>query len=141
MPCGPKPASSRGSPFHSLDLLRTTTRALMRMLNRWRGPYLLLLSLLLVSGCASVNSKLGSGQFGHPYSGVTMDAVVIKCSLQGPYAKENQETSYFISIPFSLLVATLFVVDIPFSLVADTLFLPFDLAVTPGPKSSSECRY
>ena len=114
------------------------------MTNRLVQVTLFLLTVLLASGCGSLNSRLGSGQEGHPYSGVKMDIGVIQCALPAPYAKENRGTSYFISIPFSLLVSALFVIDLPFSFVADTLLLPLDIATPPGPDRFSlprECSY
>ena len=81
----------------------------------------------------SVQSKLAEDtQVGHIYSGVTGDALAIRCAWELPsVAKEKDGTSYFASVPLSILLTLLFVVDTPFSLVGDTLLLPLDVAKEP----------
>src|SRR5712692_2021297 len=82
----------------------------------------------------SVQSKLAAdSQIGHPYSGVTGDALAIRCAWELPgVAKEKDGTSYLASFPVSILLTLVFLIDAPFSVIADTLLLPLDIAKEPA---------
>jgi uncharacterized protein YceK len=93
----------------------------------------LLLIFLFLTGCSTIHSKIAvESQQGHPYSGITMDALAIKCLWELPsVAKKEDGSSYFVSVPVSVLGTAYFLVDMPFSLVGDTLWLPGDFAMEP----------
>jgi len=97
------------------------------------GILLVAIASALLFGCMSVQSKLAEEtQIGHPYSGVTGDAFAIRCMWELPgVAKEKDGTSYFASVPLSILGTLIFLIDAPFSLVGDTLLLPLDVVKEP----------
>ncbi|HEX9396206.1 MAG TPA: YceK/YidQ family lipoprotein [Burkholderiales bacterium] len=97
------------------------------------GALLATITSLSLLGCMSLQSKLAEDtQIGHPYSGVTGDALVIRCAWEMPgIAKEKDGTSYFASVPLATLLTLLFLIDTPFSAIADTLLLPLDIAKEP----------
>ena len=82
-----------------------------------------------VSGCGTVRSKLAEeSQVGHPYSGVSYDALAAKCLWK--QTTENG-TSYRSGVDIAAFASVYLVIDGAFSLLADTAFLPIDFAVTP----------
>lgn len=103
-------------------------------LARFTPLFVVTLALVFVTGCSTVHSKMlaAENQMGHAYSGVTMDAMAIRCLWSLPStAKTEEGTSYFASVPVALLGSAYFLVDLPFSVVGDTIWLPGDLATEP----------
>jgi uncharacterized protein YceK len=84
----------------------------------------LVLSLGL-AGCGTFLSK--DRQIGHIYSGITYDAIAVRCVWEMPGSAKEEGTSYLLSIPIALIGTIIYGVDLPFSFVADTLFIPLDL--------------
>jgi uncharacterized protein YceK len=83
-----------------------------------------LMLAVALSGCMTVQSKLAEeSQIGHPYSGVTSDALAIRCL--------HQDSASEFAVKRSPFATSVFVVDTALSAVADTLFLPVDLMVSP----------
>ena len=71
-------------------------------------------------------------QQGHAYSGVTMDALAIRCLWTLPAtAKKEEGTSYFASMPVTIIGSAYFLVDMPFSILGDTLWLSGDITIDP----------
>lgn len=95
---------------------------------------LVVFTTLFIAGCSTIHSKMlaAESQQGHIYSGVTMDALAIRCLWTLPAtAKEEEGVSYFASVPVSILGTAYFLIDMPFSIVGDTLWLPGDYASDP----------
>ena len=90
---------------------------------------LALLSLIFISGCVSIDSKQDNrGGSGHPFTGVTIDMALIRCSVDGPArAKKKRGDSYFFSVPIVLLLDAMIILDMPLELLMDIIFLPYDV--------------
>ncbi len=87
----------------------------------------------ILQGCMTIRSKMAEDtQIGHPYSGVIGDALGTRCIWEMPkVAKEKDGTSYFASVPISILGTIIYLIDTPFSLFGDTLLLPLDVVKEP----------
>lgn len=107
----------------------------------------LLIALIFISGCATLQSKIGSKhrdehdmppQFGYIYSGV-ISSLGNWCYFASPNMKHPHVI--FIIAP---IVFVFSIVDFPLTVLADTLFLPFEIVVEPdSPRLSldDECNY
>lgn len=96
-------------------------------------PLFLVAAAALLSGCMSIGSKLSKeSQLGYAYSGVTGDVLGVRCLSTLPQtAKDESNTSHFVTVPVSLVGSLLYVVDLPLSAIVDTLLLPVDLLTRP----------
>lgn len=91
------------------------------------------ISVLLLSGCGTIQSKAGFSeekplQIGHVYSGVAEN-------LGSWCVISNQNINPFIRT----FNAVFMVIDLPLSVIGDTVLVPIDLVVTPKyPRSTAE---
>lgn len=112
-----------------------------------RATIALLLTVLLLAGCSTAQSKYGSKhrdenqlppQWGHPYSGVVSWAGSW-CYFVSPNMKHPHVLLLVAPVFFAFLV-----IDLPLTLLADTVSAPFELVADAAHTRltlADECRY
>jgi uncharacterized protein YceK len=115
---------------------------------RYKSILIIIMPMLLVlSGCGTLMTKNAPttelDQRGHPYSGVHLDLLMMKCAFYFPAAaKKRTNARYVFSVPMVPILFAVGLVDAPLSLAADTIFLPVDYFVFTGqrePRMSGKC--